>query len=153
MLGRLLAIALVGLSLAGASACGEAAAPASPSPAAASDDKKEACDAVLKARKTARDALVPVATARAQDKPSASEIAKATDDLKATFTAMHLDVAAAGERAGAPQLKEQITAYQMSVEQAIVVVEGADGDKTKLASAISLPELLSSEKALLGTCS
>ena len=152
MIGRLLATALVGLSLAGASACGEAATDASASPAASAGDVKEACDAVMKARKTALDALAPVSTALAKDKPSAGEIAKATDDLKAAFTAMHLDVAAAGERAGAPQLKEQITAYQMSVEQAIVVVEGADGDKAKLAGAINLPELISAEKAVMSTC-
>lgn len=153
-MGRLLATALVGLTFAGASACGEAApdASAGPTASAGAGDLKEVCDAVMEARKTALDALTPVSAALAQDKPSANDIAKATDDLKAVFTAMHLDVAAAAEHAGAPQLKAKIAAYQMSVEQAIVVVEGADGDKTELAAAIDLPALRSAEKAVMAAC-
>lgn len=115
-------------------------------------DLKEVCDAVLKARNAAQDALAPASLTLAKDRPSANDVAKATDDLKAAFTAMHLDVAAAAERAGTPQLKARITDYQVSVEQAIVAVEGADGDKTKLAAAIDLPALRSAEKAVMAEC-
>jgi hypothetical protein len=72
--------------------------------------------------------------------------------VEATFTAMHLDVAAAAEHAGDPQLKEKIAAYQLSVEQAIVAVEGTDGDKTKLAAAIDLPALRKAEEAVMAAC-
>jgi hypothetical protein len=107
---------------------------------------------VLAARQAAFDALGPVSTALAQEKPSAADIAKATDDLKTTFTAMHVQVAAAAEQAGDPQLKAKIAAYQLSVELAIVVVEGADGEKAELAAAINLPELRSAEEAVLASC-
>jgi hypothetical protein len=154
VIARLLATALVGLTPAAASACGEAApdVSAGPTASAAADDAKTACAAVMKARKTALDALAPVSTALAQAQPSATDIAKATDDVKRVFTAMHVDVAAAAEQAGDPQLEAKIAAYQLSIEQAIVVVEGADGDKTELASAIDLPELRSAEAAVMAAC-
>ncbi|HEX6682008.1 MAG TPA: hypothetical protein VF062_04405 [Candidatus Limnocylindrales bacterium] len=158
--GRLVATALAGLALAGASACGKAApdasaettASATTTASAGAGDSKTACDAVIRARKTALDALAPVSIALAGNGLSADGIAKATDDLKAAFTTMHLGVAAAAEHAGDPDLKAKLSEYQMSVEQAIVVVEGADGDRAELASAIELPAMRSAEKAVMDAC-
>lgn len=157
-LGRLFATALAGLVLAGASACGGAAPdapagpPASSTPPAGSGDSKALCDAVMKARKTALDALAPASAALSKVMPSAQDIAGATDTLKAAFTAMHVDVAAAAEHAGDPGLKAMFSAYQFSVEQAIVIVEGADGDPAVLKSAIELPEMRSAENAVMAAC-
>lgn len=157
---RVLVTAFVSLSLAGASACSEAAPDASASPdtftspasSAAAGNVKQACEAVMNARKKALDALAPVSTALAQVQPSADDIAKAINDLRTVFIAMHLQVAAAAEQAGDTQLKATIVAYQTSVELVIVAVEGADRDKTKLAAAIDLPELRSAEKAVVAAC-
>ncbi|WP_162907415.1 hypothetical protein [Allorhizocola rhizosphaerae] len=151
-LGRLPVTALACLMLATASACGEPAPNPTTSASIAAGDPKAVCDTVMEARKTALDALAPVSSALARDKPSAADIAKATDDLKTAFTAMHSDVAGAAEHVGDTQLKEKLSAYQLSIEEAIVVVEGADGDKTKLAAAIDLPSLRSAEHAVMAAC-
>lgn len=153
-IGRTLVSAVVGLTLATASACGGPAPDTStgPTTSASAGDPNAACHAVMQARQTALDALAPVSTVLAQDNPSAEDIAKAIHDLRMAFTAMHLDVAVAAENTGQTPLKEQIVAYQLAIEQALVVVEGADGDKTELASAIELPALRTAEKAVLAAC-
>lgn len=153
-IGRMLVTALVGLTLAAASACGKPVpyTSAGPTASAEASDPKAVCDAVMKARKTALEALAPVSVTLSRDKPTTDDIAKATDDLKAAFTIMHLGVAGAAQHTDDAQLKAKIIAYQLSIEQAIVVVEGADGDKTMLASAIDLPAMESAEKAVIAAC-
>jgi hypothetical protein len=146
--------ALAGLTLAAATACDDSGpgASAASTPSAEAGDWKTVCDTVRKARQTALDALAPVSVALAGNGLSAQDILKASDDAKAAFTAMHLDVAAAAERAGDPRLKEKIAAYQLSVEQAIVAVEGTDGDMTKLATAIDSPALREAGEAVMVAC-
>ncbi len=138
------------LTLAGASACGQTAP--QPSVAVAPGDDKALCDQVATVSATAADALAIVAAALAGGRVSAEESAKATDDLKATFTTMHLGVAAAAENAGDPDLKAKIAAYQYAVEQAIVVVEGADGQPDRLTAAIELPALREAKQDVLEAC-
>jgi hypothetical protein len=157
LLGRVsrkpaLITALVGLSLAGASACGGAAPDGSTDPAAAAGDSKTVCAAVLKARTTASEAFAKVSAALAGDTLTADELAKVSQDLKVAFNVMHVDVATAAEKAGDPRLKAAIAAYQLSVEEAIVAVEGADLDKTELTAAIELPALRSAEKDVIAAC-
>lgn len=106
----------------------------------------------MAARATARGALAPMSAVLADKEISAADTARATEEMRSVFTAMHLGVAAAAEKAGDPKLKATIAAYQMSVEQAIVILEGSDGDRTKLAAAIDFPELQSSESAVLTAC-
>lgn len=151
---HLLAVAVAGAMLAAASACGTAKpqASASSSPPVSAGDTKTVCDSVLKARTTALDALAPVSTALAGSQLSPRDVDKAADDVKAAFTAMHVDVASAAERANDPRLKATFAAYQLSVEQAIVVVEGADGDTTELAAAIDLPAPRDAEQAVIAAC-
>ena len=60
--------------------------------------------------------------------------------------------AAAGELTGDPKLKAKISAYQLAVEQAIVGVEGSDGEQAKLKAVIESPALRSAEKAVLTAC-
>ena len=153
-IGRLLLTCLAGLAFAGASACGQAQPGTSANPAMSTGagDSKTVCDAVMKARATALEALAPVSTALGGTGSSAADTAKATDDLQTTFTAMHLEVAAAAEHANDPQLKAKLAAYQLSVEEVIVAVEGADGDRTKLAAAMALPALRDAEKAVMAAC-
>lgn len=151
---RLLVTALVGLSLAGASACGEAAPDASADPAAsaAAGDSKTVCDAVMKARKTASEVFAKVSTLLAGNTLTPADLAKATDDLELAFNAMHVDVATAAENASDPRLKATIAAYQLSVEEAIVAVEGSDLDKAELAAAIELPALRTAENDVIAAC-
>ncbi|WP_186315845.1 hypothetical protein [Catellatospora sichuanensis] len=178
--GRFLGTVLVGLTLAGASACGQATPPAavgpttpvdpttptaaaatagagasagSTAPAGTRDPKTApACDAVTKARRTALDALVPVAAALGRGGLSRDDLAKATNDLNAVYTAMHLGVAGAADLTVDPQLKAKISAYQLAVEHAIVAVEGSDGEQAKLKAVIELPALRSAEKAVMAAC-
>jgi hypothetical protein len=156
--GRPLATVLVGMALAATSACGEAAPAlradptAAPAASAATGDSRTACDAVIQARKTALEALAPLSTALTRKGLPPADIAWATDRLKAAFNAMHLDVAAAAERAADPSLRTKLSQYQLSVEQAIVVVEGADGDQATLAAVIELPEMRSAEQAVMAAC-
>jgi hypothetical protein len=138
------------LVLAGASACGhtapEAAVTATPG------DDKTLCARIAAVSGTAAEALAAVAAALAGSPLSAVEIAKATDDLKATFTTMHLGVAGAAENAGDPDLKAKISAYQYAVEQAIVAVEGADGQTDRLVAAIELPALRDAKQGVVDAC-
>jgi hypothetical protein len=138
------------LVLAGASACGHTA-PQAAVTAAPSDDKA-LCAGVTSVSQTAAEALAPVAAALAGRPLSAVEVAKATDDLKATFTTMHLGVAGAAEKAGDPDLKAKISAYQYAVEQAIVAVEGADGQTDRLVAAIELPALRDAKQGVVDAC-
>lgn len=112
-----------------------------------------ACDAVLKARQTALAAIPPVAAVLAQPGRSHEVLAKATNDLNTAYTAMHVGVAGAAELTGDPKLKTKISAYQLAVEQAIVAVEGSDGEQAKLAAVIELPATRSAEKAVVAACS
>ncbi|WP_203862705.1 hypothetical protein [Plantactinospora mayteni] len=107
----------------------------------------------MKARKTALEALAPVAAVLSQSGLSKEDLAKATNDLNAPYTAMHVNVAAAAELTGDPQLKAKISAYQLAVEQAIVAVEGSDSDQAKLKAVIELPAMRSAEKAVVAACS
>jgi hypothetical protein len=135
------------------STSGAAGASAGPTPSAgARDPKTAACDAVTKARSAARQALAPVAAALVRSGLSRDDLAKATNDLNTAYTAMHLGVAAAADFTDDPQLKAKISAYQLAVEQAIVAVEGSDGEQAKLAAVIELPELRNAEKALESAC-
>jgi hypothetical protein len=166
-----LAAAVLALTLTGASACGHADPDAAADPAASAQathptasgqadpaasaqavDPATPCQEVMSARTTARDALAPLATRLSAGNLAPQDIANAADDLKAALTAMHARVAAAAERTGDPKLKDTIAAYQLSVEQAIVVVEGADHDPVELAAAITLPELHTAERAVLAAC-
>jgi hypothetical protein len=138
------------LLLACVSACAEAAPGASV--AAPAGDAKTVCAMVTAAGQSAKGSLAPVAAALAGSSVSEGDIAKATDDLKAAFTAMHLGVAAAAEVASDADLKTKISAYQYSIEQAIVVVEGADGRRDRLADAIELPAVRDAEQAVMEAC-
>jgi hypothetical protein len=140
----MLAATLTGLAL--TSACG------SPTPSTAPADAQSICDTTIQARNTALTALAPVSASLAQDGPSTTDIAQATDDLKVSFAALHSAIAASAEQTGDSELKAKITAYQVSVELAIVVVESADGDPAKLAAAIELPEMRSAEQAVTDAC-
>ncbi|MFC7241778.1 hypothetical protein ACFQO7_04705 [Catellatospora aurea] len=111
-----------------------------------------ACDAVLKARQAAVAAIAPVAAVLAQPGRPHDVLAKATNDLNTAYTAMHVGVAGAAELTADPKLKAQISAYQLAVEQAIVAVEGSDGDQSKLAAVIELPATRSAEKAVVAAC-
>ena len=151
---RGLVTALAGLMLLGASACGDAGPqkPIAATASAAAIDPKTECHTVIKARQTALDALAPVSVTLARTGLSAEDVAKASDDVEAIFTTMHVDVAGAAERVGDPQLKAKFASYQLSVEQAIVAVEGTDGDKTRLAAAIDLPAPRDSAEAVMAAC-
>lgn len=138
---------------AGATA-GSSASAGSAAPGATTAPKvAPACDAVLKARQTALAAIAPVAAVLAQPGRSHDVLAKATNDLNTAYTAMHVGVAGAAELTGDPKLKAKISAYQLAVEQAIVAVEGSDGDQAKLAAVIQLPATRSAEKAVVAACS
>ena len=151
---RMLITVLAGLTLAAATACAEPAPdkPANPAATAEAGDIQAACAAVMTARKTALDALAPVSATLAQETPSATDLAKATQALRTIFSAMHVDVAAAAEHTSDTRFKEKITAYQFSIEQAIVAVEGADDDKTKLTNAMELPSMRDAEQAIMTAC-
>ncbi len=153
-IGRLLATAVAGVALAGTSACGQAGpdASAGPAPSAVPSDSKTLCDAVLKARGTAAETFAPVPKTLAGNDLSAQDIGNAIDVLEIGFNALHAEVAAAAESASDPQLKVKLAAYQLSVEEAIVAIEGADGDKTKLAAVVDLPALRDAEKAVMAAC-
>ena len=157
-IGRLLSTALAGLALAGASACGQAGPGASASPAisasasAGAGDAKAVCEAVTKARATALDAFAPVSKTLARDDLSVEDIGKAIDALEIAFNAIHFEVAVAAENTSDPQLKAKLAAYRLSVEEAIVAIEGADGDKTKLAAVVDLPALREAEQAVMAAC-
>lgn len=111
-----------------------------------------ACDAVTDARRIALDALAPVASALGRSGLSRDDLAKATNDLNTAYTAMHVGVAGAGELTGDPRLKARISAYQLAVEQAIVAVEGSDGEQAKLQAVIASPAMRTAEKAVLAAC-
>jgi hypothetical protein len=138
------------LVIGGATACGTTT-PQAPATAPPADDKAP-CAMTSTVRTIAADALAPVAATLARKPLTAEEIAKATDDLKATFTTMHIGVAAAAEKASDPNLKAKISVYQYAVEQAIVVVEGADGQPDKLAAAIDLPALREAKQDVIEAC-
>ncbi|GAA1422845.1 hypothetical protein ACFQZ4_47895 [Catellatospora coxensis] len=138
---------------AGASA-GPTAPTGSAAPGATPASKSApACDAVLKARQTALAAIAPVAAVLAQPGRPHETLAKATNDLNTAYTAMHVGVAGAAELTADPQLKAKISAYQLAVEQAIVAVEGSDGEQAKLAAVIELPATRSAERAVVAACS
>jgi hypothetical protein len=111
-----------------------------------------ACAAVAEARDTAVAALAPVAAVLARGKLSRESLAQATNDLNTAFTAMHVGVVAAAELTADPQLKDKIAAYQLAVEQAIVAVEGSDGDQAKLKAVTESPALRGAEKAVASAC-
>jgi len=138
------------LVLACASACSQTAPETSATAAPGGD--KALCARVTAVSEEAAKALAPVAATLAGAPPSAGELAKATDDLKATFTTMHLGVAAAAENAGDPDLKAKFSVYQYAVEQAIVVVEGADGKPDRLTAAIELPALREAKQDVTEAC-
>ncbi|MEU8002095.1 hypothetical protein AB0B66_13100 [Catellatospora sp. NPDC049111] len=134
-------------------AAGPTAPAGSPAPAGTPASKSlPACDAVLKARQTAVAAIAPVAVVLAQPGRPHEVLAKATNDLNTAYTAMHVGVAGAAELTADPKLKAKISAYQLAVEQAIVAVEGSDGDQAKLAAVIELPATRSAEKAVVAAC-
>ncbi len=143
--------------LGGASACAQtppevSATAAEVSVTAAAGNATAVCAGVAAVSATAAEALAPVAATLAAKPVSAEEIAKATDDLKATFTTMHLGVAAAAENTGDPELKAKFSMYQYAVEQAIVAVEGADGQPAKLTAAIELPVLREAKEDVVAAC-
>lgn len=147
-----LTVAVAVVVLASASACGKTA-PESPPPAAvASAEPKNACAMVDAAHDAAAAALGPVAAVLAGGEVPAGDLAKATEEIRTTFTAMHIAVAAAAESASDPGLKEKIFEYQYWVEQAIVVVEGADEGAGELTRAIELPELRDAYAAVKALC-
>ncbi|MEU8076585.1 hypothetical protein AB0B31_14160 [Catellatospora citrea] len=98
------------------------------------------------------DALAPVAAALGRSGLSREDLAKATNDLNTAFTAMHTGVAAAAELTGDPQLKAKLSAYQLAVEQAIVAVEGSDGEQPKLKAVIDSPAMRAAENAVTAAC-
>ncbi|GAA1364206.1 hypothetical protein [Catellatospora chokoriensis] len=179
-LRRLLGTVLAGLTLAGAAACGEGTPAASPGltmpagpattagptattgagvlsasavPAGTPGQQTvPACDAVAGARRSAMDALAPVATALGRSGLSREDLAKATNDLNTAFTAMHTGVAAAAELTADPRLKAKLSAYQLAVEQAIVAVEGSDGEQAKLKAVIDSPAMRSAGNAVTAAC-
>ena len=158
MVFKTFAIGLAAVLLA-ASACSAPAPPASgntgsgASPSASAKlDRKAVCDTVTRARKTALDALTHVSSNLDGKNVAALEMAKATDDVKAALTALHVEVATAAQNADDPQLAPTIVAYQISVEQAIVAAEGADGDQAKLRAAMKLPAMQSAEQAMTAAC-
>ncbi|BCJ75326.1 hypothetical protein CS0771_48700 [Catellatospora sp. IY07-71] len=112
----------------------------------------DACDAVTAARRTAVDALAPVAAVLGRSGLSRDDLAKATTDLNAVYTAMHVGVAESAELTADAKLKAKIAAYQLAVEQAIVAVEGSDGEQAKLQAVIESPALRTAEKTVLSAC-
>ena len=157
MTSRTFATVLVGLSLVAVSACGAPAQVSSggPSPAASTaPDRRTICASVTRASTTALDRLSPLSTTLAGGHVlSAGEIAKATDDLKVALTELHLTISTAIDNTSDPQLKTKLTAYQVSVENAIVAVEGADGDAAKLVAATKLPEMHTAQQGVVEACS
>lgn len=177
---RLLGTVLVGITLAGMAACGEGApvastgqtTPAGPAetvgptttagPGALSTSAVPtgtrgpqtvpACDAAVNARRIALAALAPVATALGRSGLSRDDLAKATNDLNTAYTAMHVGVAAAAELTADPQLKAKLSAYQLAIEQAIVAVEGSDGEQAKLKAVLDSPALRTAENAVTAAC-
>ncbi|NUT02018.1 MAG: hypothetical protein HOV76_00945 [Hamadaea sp.] len=181
-IGRALGVALVGLTLIGAAACAAAKPaatpvvvsapptttgelPVSPSPVASASSAAPssagsagpklvpACDAVLRARQTAAEALSPVRAVLTQSGLFHDDLAKATRDLMVVLTALHAAVGSATELAGDPKLKAKIAAYQLSVEQAIVAVESSDSEQAKLMAVIDSPAVRTAEKAVVAACS
>lgn len=153
-IGHVIAAAASGLMLAAVPACGEPAPEVSAAPTApptTAGDAQAVCDAVIMARESALMALEPVSVTLAAQ-PSADDIAEATDELKKTFSNLHMEVSEAVESVQDARVKATIVAYQFAIEQAIVVVEGADGDPAGLAGAIDLPVLRSAEEEILATC-
>jgi hypothetical protein len=134
----------------GAAGATSGAAPSAGSPI--TKGPTAACDAVKRARDTAAQVLAPVTAVLARSGLSRDDLAKATNDLQTTYTAMHVSVAGAAELTDDPRLKAEIAAYQLAVELAIVAVEGSDGEQAKLAAITGMPELQAAQKALEASC-
>ncbi|MEU7905681.1 hypothetical protein [Actinoplanes sp. NPDC049118] len=83
---------------------------------------------------------------------SAGEMAKATNDLKVALTELHFTISTDIDNTSDPQLRTKLTAYQVSVENAIVAAEGADGDVVKLLAATTLPEMRTAQQGVKETC-
>jgi hypothetical protein len=110
------------------------------------------CDRVASADKAANTAMSPLITTLAGSSLSSGDVAKATEELRTILTNMHLEVAAAAEGTGDEALKTMIHEYQYSVEQAIVILEGSDGDPAQLAGAIELPTRGEARMAVMAAC-
>ena len=156
MTSRTFATVLIGLSLAVASACGTPAqvtSGAAGQSSSATPDRKTICASVTQARTTALGRLGPLSMTLAGGNVSAGEIAKATEDLKVALTDLHLTISTAIDNTTDPQLKTELTDYQVSVENAIVAAEGSDGDVAKLATAAKLPEMQTAQQGIVEACS
>ncbi|NUT35555.1 MAG: hypothetical protein HOV79_21085 [Hamadaea sp.] len=112
-----------------------------------------ACAAVMKARQTALDAISPVSAVLVQTNLFHDDLAEATRDLMAALTALHAATGSAAELTSDTQLRAKISAYQLSVEQAIVAVESSDSEQAKLKAVIASPAMRTAEKAVVTACS
>lgn len=112
-----------------------------------------ACDAVLRARTAAAEALSPIWAVLIQSGLSHDDLAEATRDLNAVFTTLHTGVGPTVDLTSDAQLKTKLTAYQFAVEQAIVAIESSDSEQAKLKAVIEAPLLRSAEKAVVTACS
>ncbi|MCP2324277.1 hypothetical protein HDA40_002784 [Hamadaea flava] len=111
-----------------------------------------ACAAALTARQNAADALSPVSAVLVQSGLFHEDLAKATRDLMAAITTLHAALGAAAELAADPKLKAKITAYQVSVEQAIVAGESSDSEQAKLKAVIASPAMRDAGNAVVAAC-